>query len=629
MNRIQFSLRRCIEIGSKTYLDLGYSPTIRTAFKTVTTKFVDFLEMNQLQFSNDAYNLWAIDNREQLPYLKTQNNFFSIINDIFINGHSTILKDHKDRFCYNYLNSSYQQIINNYASTLSYKEPYLSHVKYHCSQFLRYLETVDVNEVQSITHNNISDYIKNDNRKLFKRYRQHIIDFLNYFYGLKYITNSALIRFTDILNPKKSQKLLSGSEREKIILDVNNDRNISDINEFDNISLQYSDYLNLNGYSKRECLHSDHIINEFRNFIIKNDLSFTESVASYWIESVRPHCEKSKFYCLRRTILSLCSIRNKTGIKNQYLNEKNCNLPKWSYEELQEYILFRERELVSPSTIASIKSSCSRFLKFLEINKINNWQNITPEIIKNFHNSDYHSTPQALSMYMSKIKGFLQFIADKSLIAPSLILSIPRTHAPKCRIVRVLSEEHTNQIYHYRNNADTPIKLRDSAILMCGLTLGLRCSDIVNLSMDDISWNDATLSIIQKKTRKHLILPLTVEAGNSLWKYIREGRPRTNNSTKIFIKHCPPFNGLHTTACREALTRATGNPPVTNFHILRKTFASRLLSTGSNPELISLTLGHTDTSQLNVYLSTDIECMRKCALEINELGLEYFGTFNL
>src|ERR1035437_6125338 len=70
-----------------------------------------------------------------------------------------------------------------------------------------------------------------------------------------------------------------------------------------------------------------------------------------------------------------------------------------------------------------------------------------------------------------------------------------------------------------------PHGLRDYTILLLLAAYGLRSSEVVALTLDDIDWRAGTLRVTQRKTRRHLILPLTDEVGQVLQRYLRTGRP--------------------------------------------------------------------------------------------------------
>jgi len=118
---------------------------------------------------------------------------------------------------------------------------------------------------------------------------------------------------------------------------------------------------------------------------------------------------------------------------------------------------------------------------------------------------------------------------------------------------------------------------------MLGLRMGLRASDISNLKLTDISWKEGSISLLQQKTGVHLKLPLPVDAGNSLYRYIYEGRPQSN-CPNVFINHRAPYCRLRMTfgmLLKAAAATQYDSEPIGGFHITRKTFASKLLATGN------------------------------------------------
>ena len=66
-------------------------------------------------------------------------------------------------------------------------------------------------------------------------------------------------------------------------------------------------------------------------------------------------------------------------------------------------------------------------------------------------------------------------------------------------VVDILTEGQVQRIHDYRMKATTPLELRNTAMVMVGLELGLRASDVTNLKLSDINWKSRQISIIQQK----------------------------------------------------------------------------------------------------------------------------------
>jgi site-specific recombinase XerD len=276
-----------------------------------------------------------------------------------------------------------------------------------------------------------------------------------------------------------------------------------------------------------------------------------------------------------------------------------------------------------------IRSSCSRFIVFLDNCGITGEKDITPEVIKDFQAQDSHSTVEGKNAYAIKIRGFLRFLARKKLIPETLELAVSTEMAPRTSIVTTLSDNQIDAIYTFRQNAEHPIELRNAAIIMLGLRMGLRASDISNLKLADISWKESSISLLQQKTGVYLKLPLPVDAGNSLYRYICKGRPQSD-SPHVFIHHRAPYCRLGGRTFGKLLKAAATQYDVKTihgFHLTRKTFASKLLATGNPPAAIAAALGHVGNNSVCKYLATNEDKMRLCAVGLK--GIKYLGGFSL
>ena len=246
---------------------------------------------------------------------------------------------------------------------------------------------------------------------------------------------------------------------------------------------------------------------------------------------------------------------------------------------------------------------------------------ISPEIIKEFHISDPHTTAEARNAYSVRIRQFLDYLADMGYVPVTLQLALTTECAQKTEIVETLSEVEIASVYSFRTNAEKPMELRNIAIVLLGLRMGLRASDITGMKMADISWEERTISVQQQKTDRFLKLPMPVDVGNSLYRYIMNGRPCVA-SNYIFISHRVPYGRLSRSCCSRALHKALDKRK-NGFHITRKTFASRMLMSRTNTDTIADSLGHSDSSTVLKYLATDGDTMRQCALSLK--GIEVKG----
>ncbi len=93
------------------------------------------------------------------------------------------------------------------------------------------------------------------------------------------------------------------------------------------------------------------------------------------------------------------------------------------------------------------RSSCLRFLKYLDQKEIKCCASIRPEIIKEFHISDPHSTAEARNAYSVRIRGFLNYLADLGYVPITLQLALTTEKAQKSEIPLFPDAERLPSIY--------------------------------------------------------------------------------------------------------------------------------------------------------------------------------------
>ena len=123
-------------------------------------------------------------------------------------------------------------------------------------------------------------------------------------------------------------------------------------------------------------------------------------------------------------------------------------------------------------------------------------------------------------------------------------------------------------------------------------------------------------------------MPLGVDVGNAIFRYLKYGRP-TCDSPYVFVRHKAPFGILSGKICSNALNRILTtcgyNSPV-KFHTLRKTFATGILNNNAGIERVIDALGHQHPTTVNVYLTYDESHMRMCALSLKEMSIQMGGV---
>jgi len=298
--------------------------------------------------------------------------------------------------------------------------------------------------------------------------------------------------------------------------------------------------------------------------------------------------------------------------------------PEWCRKPIFAFLNQKLKKYRSTETIRTSQYPCIRFCRYLIKCGISAFVDVTPAIINEFSRTDQHGTFKGRSSYFTVIRQFLEYLEEKEFIYnKSLHNSLSAGTAPVEKIVDVLTDEQVSMINKYRLLNNQPIELRNAALVMVGLKMGLRTSDVVNLKLSDIDWKKRQITIIQQKTQVQLTLPMPVDVGNSIYAYIRNGRPKSNN-IHVFIRHNAPYGKLTTKNCTIALHSILPERKSVKgggFHVTRRTFATCLLKNNAGIGTVMDSLGHQDNSSVMKYLSLDEERIHACALSLSDTGL--------
>lgn len=197
-----------------------------------------------------------------------------------------------------------------------------------------------------------------------------------------------------------------------------------------------------------------------------------------------------------------------------------------------------------------------------------------------------------------------------------LAAAIPRAaHWRLASLPEVLTDAEIDELLR---SFDQPFPSHQRAYAMtrCLIDLGLRCSEVVNLRLEDIDWDDGTICLIGTKGRRTDVLPLPSATGSAIAAYLREERPQTSNRA-IFVRHVAPYDKpIEKSVVKRAVLAAYRRCgwSRTGVHILRHSVASRLLRTGVPMKNIADVLRHRSLDTSAIYAKVDLTKLTAVAL---------------
>ncbi len=273
----------------------------------------------------------------------------------------------------------------------------------------------------------------------------------------------------------------------------------------------------------------------------------------------------------------------------------------------------------APSTISSHKLVSRCFLEQLDSRSVA-LDAIQPGDIEAYITQAGKRLCRAsLQHEIAGVRGLLRFLSTDGRVRTGLDRQIdtPRLYRLE-QLPRALSWDTVTALLKSIDQKSA-MGLRDYAMFLLIATYGLRASEVVAMSLDDIRWRQGSLRIHQRKTSSPLELPLTNEVSAALVKHLRRTPPAAPYR-RVFLRMRAPIGILKPTAVTEAfqaLLRKSGTEiPFNGPHCLRHSFAVQLLRNGTPLKTIGDILGHRSAESTSVYLRLATGDLREVPLPI-------------
>jgi integrase/recombinase XerD len=202
----------------------------------------------------------------------------------------------------------------------------------------------------------------------------------------------------------------------------------------------------------------------------------------------------------------------------------------------------------------------------------------------------------------SSLKRFYRYLVRAGRITrdPTAKLDTPKRTQ---RFPRTLSEADVEALLA-QPDVQTPLGLRDRAMLEVLYASGLRVSELTRLKMVEASLDAGVLRVFGKGAKERLV-PIGEEAVSWLERYLADARPELSKGCRsdfIFLtaRAAPmtrqAFWYLIKKRAAEAIPGKSLSP-----HTLRHAFATHLLNHGADLRVVQLLLGHADISTTQIY----------------------------
>jgi integrase/recombinase XerC/integrase/recombinase XerD len=225
--------------------------------------------------------------------------------------------------------------------------------------------------------------------------------------------------------------------------------------------------------------------------------------------------------------------------------------------------------------------------------------------------SNAGAAPATVGRKLAAVRGLFGYLVRTEKVGanPAELVSSPKRSE---KLPQVLTTEQMRALLE-RIPAQTPLELRDRAMLELAYSCGLRCEEIVNLDEGSLDFETEQLRVLGKGSKERL-LPVGEPAQRALRRYLDKGRHAlavdkrekalflSKSGRRLSNSDITRRLGLWT---REAALAAGVSP-----HSLRHSFATHLLEGGADLRTIQELLGHASISTTQVYTRVDAARLR-------------------
>lgn len=217
---------------------------------------------------------------------------------------------------------------------------------------------------------------------------------------------------------------------------------------------------------------------------------------------------------------------------------------------------------------------------------------------------------------ITAMRAFLRYLSFQGLCRIDLDQAVPAlAHWRLARLPQSLTSAEVDRLIAACDGSSTRC-LRDRAIVLLLVRLGLRAGDVAQLRLTDIEWESGTLRVLGKG-RYEVRLPLPQDVGDALLRYLK-CRPEVGHTDRVFVRNIAPFRPSVSNHCvsgvvKRALRRAGVTTAVKGAHLLRHTAATEMLRHGVPLDQIGLVLRHRGIDTTAYYAKVDVSLLKQIA----------------
>lgn len=299
------------------------------------------------------------------------------------------------------------------------------------------------------------------------------------------------------------------------------------------------------------------------------------------------------------------------------INSENINFYEGKY---RDYLKFEK--LMLPNTIESYLRDLNKLKLYLENKRIINFCELSKEQILDFLQDLYkNQSESSISRILSTLRSFYKFLMIEGVCKKNFWVEVNNPIKLR-KMPDILKIEEVNKFLESIPTSKR-LEIRDRAMFEILYSCGLRVSEIINLKMQNIDFDEELLRF-KGKGNKERIVPVGKKSVSFLRKYLEHGRDEIKKERRtdfVFINRSAKkltrqgFWKILKKYARKVNINKNMYP-----HIFRHSFATHMIQRGADLRTVQELLGHSDISTTEIYTNLDKEYIKEIYFKYHPRG---------
>lgn len=297
----------------------------------------------------------------------------------------------------------------------------------------------------------------------------------------------------------------------------------------------------------------------------------------------------------------------------------------------------------SANTVKSYSEDLRQFAGFAEENGVTDAASVDVKLLRSYllHLQEQGLAKASRARKTACLRSFFRYLASRGIIANSPAAGLRTVKLDK-RLPKFLRPDEVEHLLNAPD--DSPLGLRDRALLETLYASGMRAGELVNIDLADVDFNQGAVRVIGKGSKERVTL-LGRPAIAAIERYIADARPTLTQGAPApaSAKRNPLVAGRYarTRADHAALfvnryggrlsdrsvrklfdrycAEASATLKITP-HVLRHTFATHMLANGADLRFVQELLGHSSLATTQIYTHVTTERLQEVHRKAHPLG---------